>query len=51
MGIEGSAASGNLSWGGPNNTTQDDAYGGFAYEIWDAGGVSNPSTLSIGQVI
>ncbi len=51
-GVEGNAASGNLSWGGPNNTTQDDAYGGFAYEIWDAGGSpSNPSTISIGQVI
>lgn len=26
----------NIKYGGPNNTTQDDAYGGFAFEIWAA---------------
>lgn len=33
-GCESAVASTNLKYGGPNNTTQDDAYGGFAFEIW-----------------
>jgi hypothetical protein len=30
---------GAYSWGGPNNTTADDAYGGFGFDIWDAASV------------
>ena len=33
---ETAVASSALRWGGPNDTTQDNAYGGFAYEIWTA---------------
>ncbi len=53
LGIETAATSGNLSWGGPNNTSQDDAYGGFTYEVWDTGGTAGGSTFSymIGMVI
>ncbi len=50
LAVQAVAASGNLSWGGPDNTTQDDAYGGFSYDIWDAAGIL-PSILSTGQVI
>jgi hypothetical protein len=35
-GVENTIASTNIKYGGPDNTTQDDAYGGFAYEIWSA---------------
>lgn len=30
-----SSANGAIKYGGPNNTTTDDAYGGFNFEIWD----------------
>jgi hypothetical protein len=43
-GVESAAVSGNISWGGPDNTSQDDAYGGFAYEVWDAGGAAASNT-------
>lgn len=33
-GVEATAASNNIRYGGPNNTTADDAWGGYAYEIW-----------------
>lgn len=32
--VEVVLASTQLAWGGPNNTTASDAYGGFAYEVW-----------------
>lgn len=35
-GVETTAASGSLKYGGPNNTTASDAGGAFAYEIWSA---------------
>jgi hypothetical protein len=31
-----SGAGGTLKWGGPNNTSANDAWGGLAYEIWTA---------------
>ncbi len=35
-GVDATQASGALKWGGPNNnTTQDDAWGGFSYDIWN----------------
>ncbi len=34
-GVDSTQASGALKWGGPNNTTQDDAWGGFSYDIWN----------------
>jgi hypothetical protein len=30
-----SSAGGAIKYGGPNNTTTDDAFGGFNFEIWD----------------
>lgn len=33
-GVETLIASTGLKYGGPNNTTTDDAFGGFAFEIW-----------------
>lgn len=52
MSVELVAASGVLSWGGPNNSSQDDAYGGYSYEIWDAAGTAiGAQILMIGQVI
>lgn len=30
-----SSANGAIKYGGPNNTTTDDAFGGFNFEIWD----------------
>lgn len=34
-GVETEVASTNIHYGGPNNTTANDAWGGFAFEIWD----------------
>lgn len=33
-GVETLIASTGLKYGGPNNTTANDAFGGFAFEIW-----------------
>lgn len=38
-GVETAQGSAVFKWGGPDNTTQDDAWGGFAFEIW------NPDSL------
>lgn len=35
-GVETAVASTGLKYGGPNNTTSDDAWGGFTYEVWSA---------------
>jgi hypothetical protein len=35
-GVETAVASTGLKYGGPNNTTTNDAFGGFLYEIWEA---------------
>jgi hypothetical protein len=35
-GVEAVASAGGLKYGGPNNTTSNDAFGGIAYEIWAA---------------
>lgn len=34
-GVETVVASTGLKYGGPNNTTANDAYGAFLFEIWD----------------
>lgn len=34
-GVETIVAATGLKYGGPNNTTANDAFGGFAFEIWD----------------
>lgn len=34
--VETLVASTGLKYGGPNNTTANDAFGGFAFEIWEA---------------
>jgi len=34
--VETISGAGGLKWGGPNNTTTDDAFGAFAFEIWAA---------------
>lgn len=36
-GIETGVASTGIKYGGPNNTTTNDAFGGFVFEIWDVG--------------
>ncbi len=52
VGIEQAFSSGSISYGGPNDTTTDNAYGGFTYEIWDASGASSaPQIYMLGQVI
>lgn len=33
-GVETAVASTGLKYGGPNNTTANDAFGGFSFEIW-----------------
>ena len=35
-GVETAVASTGLKYGGPNNTTANDAFGGFAFEVWSA---------------
>jgi hypothetical protein len=35
--LEAAAASTAIRWGGPNNTTANDAYGAIQFEIWDVG--------------
>jgi hypothetical protein len=35
-GVETVVASTGLKYGGPNNTTANDAFGGFAFEVWEA---------------
>lgn len=35
-GVETVVASTGLKYGGPNNTTANDAFGGFAFEVWAA---------------
>jgi hypothetical protein len=35
-GVETIATATTIKYGGPNNTVQDDAYGGFCFEIWSA---------------
>lgn len=35
-GVEIAVASTGYKYGGPNNTTTNDAYGGIAFEIWEA---------------
>jgi hypothetical protein len=35
-GVEQAFASTAIKCGGPNNTTGNDAFGGFSYEIWEA---------------
>jgi hypothetical protein len=34
--VETALASQNVKYGGPDNATQDDAYGGYAFEVWAA---------------
>lgn len=34
-GVETLVASTGLKYGGPNNTTANDAFGGFIFEVWD----------------
>lgn len=48
-GVELVVASTSLKWGGPNNTTTSDAWGGFVFEIWEtqnllAGTLYDPGT-------
>lgn len=35
-GVETIVAASNIKYGGPDNTTANDAWGGFAFEVWDA---------------
>ncbi len=52
LGVESVSSSATLAWGGPNNTSADDAYGGFAYDIWDAGGtVPVHSAFASGMIL
>lgn len=35
IGVETAVASTGVKYGGPNNTTTNDAFGGFSFEVWD----------------
>jgi hypothetical protein len=35
-GVDIAVASSNINYGGPNDTTASNAWGGFAYEVWAA---------------
>lgn len=35
IGVEQNVAATGLKWGGPNDTTTDNAFGGFAFDIWE----------------
>lgn len=35
FGVENNLASCNIKYGGPNNATADNAWGGFSFEVWD----------------
>lgn len=52
LGVETAMAGGNLSYGGPDDATQDNAYGGFTYEVWDTNLASSDQYVyAVGQVI
>src|SRR5690349_11936584 len=46
-GVEVVVASTNIKYGGPNNTTTNDAWGGFAFEAWDPQPQTANSTLAV----
>lgn len=43
-GVETLVASTGLKYGGPNNTTANDAFGAFLFEIWDVSPVYTPAS-------
>jgi len=46
-GVETLVASTGLKYGGPNNTTANDAFGGFVFEAWDPQAQTANSTLLV----
>lgn len=46
-GVEIGVASTNIKYGGPNNTTTDDAWGAFVFEIWDPQPISTAAQLAL----
>lgn len=46
-GVETVVASTNIKYGGPNNTTANDAFGGFVFEAWDPQPQTANSTLAV----
>lgn len=51
-GVETVVASTGLKYGGPNNTTGNDNFGGFAFELWDPQPIytSVPATVLSGRI-
>lgn len=45
-GVEILLASTNIKYGGPNNTTTDDAWGAFVFELWDPQPLSTTNPIS-----
>lgn len=46
-GVETLVSSTGLKYGGPNNTTANDAFGGFVFEAWDPQPQTGNSTLAV----
>lgn len=46
-GVETVVASTNIKYGGPNNTTANDAFGGFVFEAWDPQPQTTTGQLSV----
>lgn len=46
-GVETLVAATGLKYGGPNNTTANDAFGGFVFEAWDPQSQTANSTLAV----
>jgi len=46
-GVEVVVASTNIKYGGPNNTTTNDAWGAFVFEAWDPQPITANSTLTV----
>ena len=46
-GVETLVASTGIKYGGPNNTTANDAFGGFAFEAWDPQPITANATLAV----
>jgi hypothetical protein len=44
-GVETTVAATGIKYGGPNNTTANDAFGAFGFEVWDASPIYTPSAV------
>lgn len=49
-GVETAIASTGIKYGGPNNTTANDAFGGFGFEVYDPQPLATASQLSVAAI-